>query len=199
MPPKKSSTKIFASLCAEVHPRRWARPPGAGEGIARAEGRPQDAAALQPGRRHAGRCPRRPGGRRRLAQPLCHLRRARADASRLLVTVGALPGEGPDPVQVSPSQTAPRQHLRYEVAGAITRKRAPTLVYRYSVAAVATGSSRFRRTGEGASRRSLRLERGGRGCKAARPPVVPSSFVRPALAPSAVPGQDPSGERCRTT
>src|SRR3954469_605277 len=55
------------------------------------------------------------------------------DASRLLVTVGAMPGEGLDPVRVIEQLDRASARLRCGVAAAITRKRAPTLVYRYAV------------------------------------------------------------------
>src|SRR3954471_15239209 len=55
------------------------------------------------------------------------------DASRLLVTVAALPGEGPDPVAVLEHLELASARLRCEVAAAITRKRAPTLTYRYAM------------------------------------------------------------------
>jgi ribosome-binding factor A len=57
------------------------------------------------------------------------------DASRLLVTVGAQPGEGLDPVEVIEHLHRASARLRCEVSAAITRKRAPTLVYRFAVPA----------------------------------------------------------------
>jgi ribosome-binding factor A len=53
------------------------------------------------------------------------------DASRLLVTVWAqLPSEDVSPERVMESLTRASGRLRTEVASAITRRRAPTLVYR---------------------------------------------------------------------
>ncbi len=54
------------------------------------------------------------------------------DASRLLVTVAvdAPPDETLDPRSVHDHLAKASGHLRSEVAGAITRKRAPVLVYR---------------------------------------------------------------------
>jgi ribosome-binding factor A len=54
------------------------------------------------------------------------------DASRLLVTVAvdATPDELFDPGFVHDHLARASGHLRSEVAGAITRKRAPVLVYR---------------------------------------------------------------------
>lgn len=54
------------------------------------------------------------------------------DASRLLVTVAvdAPPDEALDPCRVHDHLVRASGHLRSEVAGAITRKRAPVLVYR---------------------------------------------------------------------
>jgi len=54
------------------------------------------------------------------------------DASRLLVTVAAdtTPDEALDPCRVHEHLVRASGHLRSEVAGAITRKRAPMLVYR---------------------------------------------------------------------
>jgi ribosome-binding factor A len=55
------------------------------------------------------------------------------DASRLLVTVGAPTGEGLDPFEVIEHLERASPRLRHDVAAAITRKRAPTLVYRFAV------------------------------------------------------------------
>ena len=54
------------------------------------------------------------------------------DASRLLVTVAvdATPDDTLDPCNVHDHLVRASGHLRSEVAGAITRKRAPVLVYR---------------------------------------------------------------------
>jgi ribosome-binding factor A len=54
------------------------------------------------------------------------------DGSRLLVTVGveALSNEKVDPDRVHDHLSRASGHLRNEVAGAITRKRIPVLVYR---------------------------------------------------------------------
>jgi len=53
------------------------------------------------------------------------------DASQLLVTVGAgLPGETIDPAEALARLTVIMGKLRTEVATAITRKRAPRLVFR---------------------------------------------------------------------
>lgn len=55
------------------------------------------------------------------------------DASRLLVTVmpvDGLPGAKIAPVAVLKHLERASGHLRYEVAAAVTRKRAPTLLYR---------------------------------------------------------------------
>jgi ribosome-binding factor A len=53
------------------------------------------------------------------------------DASQLVVTVRAgLPGEGVDPAEVLSRLNAVMGKLRCEVATAITRKRAPKLVFR---------------------------------------------------------------------
>ncbi len=53
------------------------------------------------------------------------------DATQLVVTVRAcLPGEVIDPGEVSARLADKMGKLRYEVAGAITRKRAPKLLFR---------------------------------------------------------------------
>ncbi|MGO8745719.1 MAG: hypothetical protein ACLQNE_06990 [Thermoguttaceae bacterium] len=53
------------------------------------------------------------------------------DASQLVVTVRAgLPGEGVDPAEVLSRLNTVMGKLRCEVATAITRKRAPKLVFR---------------------------------------------------------------------
>jgi ribosome-binding factor A len=52
------------------------------------------------------------------------------DDSRLLVTVGPFASGVPiDPVRVMEHLGAASAHIRTEVAAAITRKRAPTLIY----------------------------------------------------------------------
>lgn len=55
------------------------------------------------------------------------------DVSRLLVTVGSLPGEGLDPFEVIEHLKRAAPRLRCEVAAAITRNRAPMLAYRYAL------------------------------------------------------------------
>jgi ribosome-binding factor A len=55
------------------------------------------------------------------------------DTSRLLVTVGTLPSEELDPLEVIARLEAASGRLRSEVAAAITRKRVPVLVYRVAV------------------------------------------------------------------
>jgi ribosome-binding factor A len=57
------------------------------------------------------------------------------DASRLLVTVTAPRGDRVDPARVLDHLQRASGRLRCEVAAAITRKRAPTLVYRFAVPA----------------------------------------------------------------
>jgi ribosome-binding factor A len=53
------------------------------------------------------------------------------DASQLVVTVRAgLPGESLDPTDVLAHLERVMGKLRYEVAAAITRKRAPKLIFR---------------------------------------------------------------------
>jgi len=55
------------------------------------------------------------------------------DATRLLVTVMPVdgqPGDGFAPVAVLEHLERAGRHLRYEVAAAVTRKRAPSLLYR---------------------------------------------------------------------
>jgi ribosome-binding factor A len=56
------------------------------------------------------------------------------DSARLLVTVGFAPGAGPvDPDRVLAQLDRAGGRLRSEVAASITRKRAPTLVYRLAL------------------------------------------------------------------
>jgi ribosome-binding factor A len=57
------------------------------------------------------------------------------DASRLLVTVGPLSPEGPDPGEVLEHLDRASGRLRSAVAAAITRRKAPILAYRYAVPA----------------------------------------------------------------
>jgi ribosome-binding factor A len=61
------------------------------------------------------------------------------DTRRLLVTVGSLASEGLDPAEVLERLGRASARLRVEVASAITRRKTPTLVYRYAVPA---GTSR---------------------------------------------------------
>jgi ribosome-binding factor A len=56
---------------------------------------------------------------------------AAPDATRLLVTVRPLPGaEPPDPAEILEALARASGRLRSEVAAAITRRKAPLLVYR---------------------------------------------------------------------
>ena len=55
------------------------------------------------------------------------------NASRLLVTVGSLPAERLDPAAVLEHLGHASGRLRSEVAAAITRRKTPTLVYRYAI------------------------------------------------------------------
>ena len=134
------SRKAMTRLCAELSPE---------DGLL-----PHHSTRLMPGPRHAhGRSQEAPD---RKALQLCHqvaetleevlaecgdgvLQSLRVldvepapDASRLLVTVAAdaLPDQPLDPRNVHDHLVRTSGHLRSEVAGAITRKRAPVLVYR---------------------------------------------------------------------
>jgi ribosome-binding factor A len=57
------------------------------------------------------------------------------DASRFLVTLEALPAEPVDPVGALERLDRVANHLREEVAAAITRKRTPLLVFRFAAPA----------------------------------------------------------------
>jgi ribosome-binding factor A len=133
MTPRKSSTKIMRSLCAEVYPEDGVDP----RVLAR---KYQE---RKPARKTRQLCSQvadtlgdvlaGQGGDDVLRSLFVVSVVPAPDASRLLVTVGALPGEGLDPAQVIEHLERASARLRCEVAAAITRKRAPTLVYRYAV------------------------------------------------------------------
>lgn len=55
------------------------------------------------------------------------------NAGRLLVTVGPLPGESPDPGRLLTALERAAGRLRCEVAAAVTRKHAPRLAFRIAL------------------------------------------------------------------
>ena len=56
------------------------------------------------------------------------------DESRLLVTLGSLPNERADPIEVMTRVAQVAPGFRHEVASSITRRRVPQLDYRYVAA-----------------------------------------------------------------
>jgi ribosome-binding factor A len=142
MAPKKSSTKIMRSLCAQVHPDDGLDPRVLAKGY---QERKPDRKTRQLCSQVAdtlGDVLAGQGGDDVLRSLYVVSVVPAPDASRLLVTVGALPGEGPDPVQVIEHLGRASARLRCEVAGAITRRRAPTLVYRFAMATGPAGVPR---------------------------------------------------------
>jgi len=132
---KQPSRKVLRSLCAEVHPD---------DGVD-----PKELARQAAGQPRVRRKARQLG--RQVAETLEGLLASQGDdllrglrvvsvtpapsASRLLVTVAAAPGSEPvDPAQVLERLERASGLLRSEVAAAITRRRAPVLVYRLALA-----------------------------------------------------------------
>jgi ribosome-binding factor A len=132
MTPKKPSQKRMRSLCAEVHPDDGVDPKLSPKGGASRKGdrkarqlcgQVADTLSLVLGQ----------GGDEVLQGLYVASVEPAPDASRLLVTVGSLPAEGLDPVAVHEHLERHSARLRGEVAAAITRRKAPTMVYRYAV------------------------------------------------------------------
>lgn len=133
---RKPSRKVLRSLCAEVHPD---------DGVD-----PRDESPPGSPRRKVRRKARQLG--RQVGETLDSLLPAASDdllrglrvvsvtpapnAARLLVTVAFVTGSKPcDPARVLERLEAASGRLRCEIAAAITRKRAPVLVYRLALPA----------------------------------------------------------------
>lgn len=134
MRPKKPLRRVLRSLCAEVHPD---------DGVDPRERERQRASNSKSGRkaRQLGRQVAETLEGALACQADACLRGLRIvsvapapDASRLLVTVAPIPGcPFNDPAEVLERLERGSGRLRSEVAAAITRKRAPLLVYRLAL------------------------------------------------------------------
>ena len=134
MAPKKPSRRLLRSLCAEVHPDDGVDPRLSPKGGPRRRanrkarqlcGQVSEALSYALGQ----------GGDEVLQGLYVVAVEPAPDESRLLVTVGSLPSERLDPDTVLAHLHGAAGRLRSEVAAAITRRKMPTLVYRYAVPA----------------------------------------------------------------
>ena len=71
------------------------------------------------------------------------------DDSRLLVTVESLPADRPDPARALARLELASAHLREEVARAITRRRVPSLAFRFATPAAGAAQDVGRIQGPG--------------------------------------------------
>ena len=130
---RKSSTKIMRSLCAEVHPEDGIDPRVLAKGYQQRKPARKTRQLCSQVADTLGDVLAGQGGDDVLRSLFVVSVVPAPDASRLLVTVAAQPGEGLDPVQVVEHLERASARLRCEVAAAITRKRSPALVYRFAV------------------------------------------------------------------
>ncbi len=128
MPLRKPSRRRLRSLCAEVHPDDGSDP--------RLFFRDRDA-GKKPGHKARQLCRQVAEvldsalGDEQLGDLIVVAVEPAPDGSRLLATVAPRPASGPiDPPAILASLDRAAGRLRSEVAAAITRKRAPLLVYR---------------------------------------------------------------------
>lgn len=135
MPTRKPPRRLLRSLCAEVHPEDGVDPREALKGVSRKSSRRKSRQlCAQVFETLVGVLAGQAGDDHLRCLQVVSVVPA-PNLSRLLVTVGPLPMERLDPAAVLEHLDRASPRLRCEVAAAITRRRAPTLVFRLALSA----------------------------------------------------------------